>query len=567
MKRKTALLYVLVGLLLAGLYFVEKGRLKITIVPGVRVGEFTLGMSKDAVLKKLGEPKAIFLGGQRYTLDNLPKRYFMSYGDVSFFIEDGSVTGIGVFGPPYTFANGLGVGDSEDKIKQAFGDNFQLDEREGQNALIYKEMGLRFEFHGEDRTVDEISVNQPVGNRTDSDAPESRRVITLSEQPPGPIPFPKIDRRPPAADYPWGKVTELPTYNADSRDFQQVDLRSRDLSGLNLRSSLEALLHASFDDRTAWPAENRIPKDFDPRRIMELGKHPGPGIRDLHTQGITGEGVGIAIINQRLLVDHQEYRNQLRLYEETDDSTDGRSQMFGVAMASLAVGKTVGVAPAADLYYIATRRGGSERKFNDSRYVARSIRRFLQVNEGLPQERRIRVIALAKGWSKGVVGYEDVTQATEAAKAAGMWLVYPGDKQEHGFRLGGLGRSPLADPNSFVSYEPSALDLREEQAKLYDSGRLFVPLDSRTTAGPTGNDEYVFYRQGYPGWSVSYIAGIYALAVQVEPTVTPERFWSLARQTGRTLKVDKQGETVSLGPIVDPVVLIRTLQESSDKLD
>ncbi len=76
-----------------------------------------------------------------------------------------------------------------------------------------------------------------------------------------------------------------------------MDLRSRDLSGLNLRSSLETLSYARFNDSTAWPAENQMPQGFDPKHIMELGKHPGPGIRDLHTRGITGKGIGIAIIN------------------------------------------------------------------------------------------------------------------------------------------------------------------------------------------------------------------------------------------------------------------------------
>jgi subtilisin family serine protease len=89
---------------------------------------------------------------------------------------------------------------------------------------------------------------------------------------------------------------------------------------------------------------------------MELGKNPGLDIRQLHEQGITGRGVGIAIIDQTLLVDHQEYVNQLRLYEEGSDIQGGwlQTQMHGPAVASIAVGKTTGVAPEADLFYIAT---------------------------------------------------------------------------------------------------------------------------------------------------------------------------------------------------------------------
>ena len=387
---------------------------------------------------------------------------------------------------------------------------------------------------------------------------------------PKPITFPKIDRRPPAMNYPRGKMTELPTYDADSRSAWQVDLRAYNLSELDLRSSLESLFYASFDDRTIWPSDNRMPQGFDPRHIMELGKNPGPGIRDLHSQGITGKGVGIAIIGQTLLVDHQEYRNQLRLYEETDDITGGllKSQMAGVAIASLAVGKTVGVAPEADLYYIATVCGGRGKDFNDFSYLARSIRRILQVNEQLPKQQRIRVIAITKtkGWSEEVMGYEDVTKAAQEAKAAGMLVICSSVEKVHGFRFHGLGRSMLADPNSFTSYGPGlswakSFYSREGKAKEDYSGRLFVPADSRTTACPLGNDEYVFYRQGGWSWSIPYIAGVYALAAQVEPTITPERFWSLAMKTGRTIQLDKKDEIIPLGPIIDPVALISTLQK------
>ncbi len=69
-------------------------------------------------------------------------------------------------------------------------------------------------------------------------------------------------------------------------------------------------------------------------------------------------------------------------------------------------------------------------------------------------------------------------------------------------------------------------------------------------------DEYVFYRQGGWSWSIPYIAGVYALAVQVEHNITPERFWDLAIKTGRTIELEHEGERRSFGPIMDPVRLI-----------
>jgi len=85
-------------------------------------------------------------------------------------------------------------------------------------------------------------------------------------------------------------------------------------------------------------------------------------------------------------------------------------------------------------------------------------------------------------------------------------------------------------------------------------------MDSLTTASPDGADEYVFYRQGAWSWSIPYIAGMYALAVQVDPTITPDRFWSLALETGRTIELKHDGQTIPLGPILDPVALMDALE-------
>ena len=129
-----------------------------TIVPGQRVGDYTFDMTKDDVLEELGKPNVIFYGGQRYTLDNLPKTYYMHFGDVSFRILDDSVKEIAPISPFYKFANGLGVGSTEQEIKQAFGNDFHLKKTENKDFLAYDDKGLVFEIDKHDRTVMEISV-------------------------------------------------------------------------------------------------------------------------------------------------------------------------------------------------------------------------------------------------------------------------------------------------------------------------------------------------------------------------------------------------------------------------
>lgn len=130
-----------------------------TIVPGIRVGEYTFNMSKDDVLERLGKPRVIFYGDNRYSLDNPPEKYYMPYRDISFLIVNGSVREITALSPAYKFTNGIRVGDSEQKVKKAFGGDFHIREFTSKDYLTYEDKGLMFEINREDRTVMEINVS------------------------------------------------------------------------------------------------------------------------------------------------------------------------------------------------------------------------------------------------------------------------------------------------------------------------------------------------------------------------------------------------------------------------
>ena len=85
-------------------------------------------------------------------------------------------------------------------------------------------------------------------------------------------------------------------------------------------------------------------------------------------------------------------------------------------------------------------------------------------------------------------------------------------------------------------------------------------MDSRTTASPTGTEDYVFYREGGWSWAIPYLAGMYALTVQVKPDITPQQFWQAALDTGRTIHVGRNGKDFEFGVILDPQALIKEIQ-------
>ncbi|MBK9924909.1 MAG: S8/S53 family peptidase [Anaerolineales bacterium] len=396
----------------------------------------------------------------------------------------------------------------------------------------------------------------------------------ITEKPPTTeLPNTKITRHPEPVDYSDLSIyTEHPVYDPNSTDPWQVDLRSSDLTKLDLSYSQEALSYATFDSKTKWPTAGKMPAGFNWQEIMELGKDPGLGIRSLHDAGITGKDVGIAIIDQTLLVDHIEYKDNIRVYEECDDITGGwlEVQMHGPAVASIAVGKTTGVAPDADLYYIATGDCGGSTGIEDLDFScrAKAIQRIVEINKNLPANKKIRVLSMSIGWVPESKGYNEIKAALNEAKKEGIFVISSSLDLTYGLHFQGLGRTPLNDPNQPKSYSPGLWwekDFFDGMRLNFQSGgtlrqTLLVPMDSRTTASPTGVNDYAFYRQGGWSWSIPYLAGIYALTAQVKPDITPEEFWETALNTGETIQIQHADKEYEFGVILNPQALIDALK-------
>ncbi|MGE5629888.1 MAG: S8 family serine peptidase [Caulobacteraceae bacterium] len=330
------------------------------------------------------------------------------------------------------------------------------------------------------------------------------------------------------------------------------------MRSLDIKNRLNDLSYADFDTNTRWPAI--LPEGFDPKAIMELGKNPGLGLKSVHNKGITGKGVGIAIIDQTLLTEHFEYKDSLKSYEAINNKYD-TAEMHGAAVASIAVGKTVGVVPEANLYYIALIPGEMKKdsfKY-DFTWMDKAVDRVIEINKTLPANEKIRVISISLGWSPGQTGYEEINKAVERAKAENI-VVSCSLSETYGFKFDGLGRDVSSDPENKNSYLPGLwwADQYYEGKRELGIDTLLVPMDSRTTASPTGASDYAFYRSGGWSWAVPYIAGLYALACQVKPDINPETFWNNVLSTGDVVQINHDGEPHSLGKIINPVKLFES---------
>jgi len=378
-----------------------------------------------------------------------------------------------------------------------------------------------------------------------------------------------ISRKTDSTVFRMGKLDSIPKYNGNSTMPFERDLINYDPSGLDLRNNLIELLHSDFDSKTNWPKS--IPDGFNPDSIMELGKNPGLNVRKLHEVGITGKGVGIAIIDKALLVDHIEYRDQLRMYEEIHGLRNERASMHGPAVASIAVGRTVGVAPEADLYFISSGDGTIFNRIKDilfknrdinPKWRVKSIYRVLEINRTLPLDKKIRVLSISSGSYR-----RNFLKAIDDAGKEGLFVISSSLSYPHNLRFSGLGRDCLTDPDNILSYFPGSFwsnTFYKSPDNFKIDSTLMVPMDSRCTASQSGKSSYAFYSMGGLSWSIPYIAGLYALACQVKPSVIPQEFWNKALETGDEIKIEKNNKVYKLGKIVNPVKLIESLKESTN---
>ncbi|HVP13638.1 MAG TPA: S8/S53 family peptidase [Phycisphaerae bacterium] len=326
-----------------------------------------------------------------------------------------------------------------------------------------------------------------------------------------------------------------------TRDLQKLDsfrgLENISLARLDLRDRADILQSWTFDTRTEWPAADKLPAGFDPEKLLESGKDPGLGVRGLHRQGIDGRGMHMAIIDQPLLRDHREYRQQIEAYEAID-VLFAPPQMHGPPVASIAVGRTCGVAPAAKLTYFAVPTWN-----RDNAPFCDALERILERNEKRPAAERIHAVSISSGMFSNQPNFDRWQGVLKRATAAGV-LVVTCDPAF--LRYGTLDRMAGRDPDDPASYRRGK----------YSSPNavLRVPAGGHTTASYNGPDVYEYWADGGMSWCAPYLAGLATLAFQVDADITPERITQLWLETATTTDV---------GAVVNPPGFIEQVRKTA----
>lgn len=261
--------------------------------------------------------------------------------------------------------------------------------------------------------------------------------------------------------------------------------------------------------------------------IMNNGKNPGLGIKELHKEGITGKGINVAIIDQNLLLHHPEFDGKIVEYFDTGCGQEVNSgSMHAPAVTSVLVGDTIGVAPDAKVYFVAAPSWNL-----DSEFYAKGLYWIIEKNKELPKDEKIRVVSVSAAPSgDGSPFTQNLNMWDEAVLAAqdeGILVLDCRNNEKTG----------IIAPAFYDPEYPNNVSMCTggfpTSTFVIPSSHIGVPTSYRTVAEEywEGSPSYQYTGQGGLSWGIPYAAGVLALGWQVNPTLDKDQIVQILFET------------------------------------
>jgi len=278
----------------------------------------------------------------------------------------------------------------------------------------------------------------------------------------------------------------------------------------------------TFNRLTVFSEHNEILSED----VLLFGAGLGKEVDQLHKEGITGQGVKIAIIDQNLAGNHPEFSGKILEYRDMGcEQPEDKGSMHGPAVASLLVGENLGTAPGAGIYYYA-----APSWTGDAIYYADAVLAIIETNRSLPPNEKIRAISVSAAPGG---------QGTPFDKNTGLWLDVVQKAEEENILV-----LDCTYENGIISSGYFKLDNPREARHILSGwpnrphfptpeNRLTVPSSYRTVAEEyeSGEFGYTYTSLGGLSWSIPYAAGVCAMAWQVNPSVSAAEMRQLLLDT------------------------------------
>lgn len=293
-----------------------------------------------------------------------------------------------------------------------------------------------------------------------------------------------------------------------------------------------------WTDTVIWPKD----KEIDPTKILKDNIHPAE--MDTVHKKATGKNISIAIIDQRLYLEHPEYKDRIKHYEIVGDWPNNNSttpDYHGSLVMGCAVGKNTGTAPDADVYYFASNNwpvndapDQEPLQFRHRKYFNMAIQKVLEINKTLPENQKIRFLSCSWGMADDQFREESDKLFNECEKNGIMVLggFYKHERNKTR-QCNKAGRTILTNGQDAT-----------EKYKMYPG----IPTDFNTN--PYYEGGYLYKKHGGSSSTFPYLAGVFACACQDNQIFFMRPNWQdeLFKILEETAITDKNG-----GKMINPI--------------
>lgn len=300
---------------------------------------------------------------------------------------------------------------------------------------------------------------------------------------------------------------------------------------------IDTLITLSFNLSTKWDDDTLA------KEVLEYGKIPPLGVKEIHKLGITGKGVNVAIIDQPLALNHPEYKDRIVKYKDfCPEEKKEQGSFHGPAVASLLAGKDIGSAPGVNVYYASVPQW-----LGDAKYEVAALNWILEINKSLKSEEKIKFVSVSAA----------VGDPNSRAKNHKLWLETVKKAKEEGVCVVDCTEGNRFISIGYIDYKSNTFHYGFPNNNMNKGqiNEVHVPNSLRTIAESYNNITFSYSYEGKGGlsWGIPYAVGVLCLAQQVNN--------SLSAQELKNLLIDTASKNDC---IIDPVGFIQLVKEKHE---
>ena len=334
-------------------------------------------------------------------------------------------------------------------------------------------------------------------------------------------------------------------YTFDNFGVSYLDLSEYDFSSL----SLDDMANVCFSSSTVWPSKDKLPKGFNPNKILKDCCNVGDEIKKLHEEGLDGEGIIVGVIDCSFQgKEHIEFENASLEEATLDDAVLDECCHFHMEnVLAKIVGKSLGVAPKCKvLYYeINTEDDNSEEVLKCLKDIERRI------EEG----EHIRVINISASIEEDEVNaYKYQKECLKLVKGLSKKGCEVVDSTRFGkdfFCCGSTFMSENIDGYKEASFSKNYSDMLKEKLKR----NVNFVCSGRNVLEFCNNKGYKYEVVDCFSWSIPQAVGLYALCLQQNKNIDWDIFVSICKETA---SVNNRGMR-----IVNPLRVVEKVKKNN----